>query len=130
MATRIRAIRAYRPEFEQGPTFNTKEVAELMARRTNLDLGEVLQFAHELCGVLVHAHRLGAAVKIDGLGTFTPTLRKGRVETVFRAEPALKQLLNDPKNLRVAIRNQESLGKSAEELIARWNAEHPEDPVV
>lgn len=131
MASRIRAISVYRPRFKRGKTWKMDAVIELIMRHTSLGAGEILLFTHELRDVLVDAHRLGAAIKIDGLGTFTPTLRaNGRVETVFQSEPALKQLLNRLDKMSVNIRNKANLGKSAEELIALWNADHPDDPVV
>jgi hypothetical protein len=32
-------------------------------------------------------------------------------------------------DFRGDIRNKEMIGKSSREFIARWNKEHPEDPV-
>lgn len=130
MASRIRAISAYRPRFKRGITLKMEDVIELIMRHTSLGAGEILSIAREFGDVLVYAHRLGHAIKIDGLGTFTPTLRaNGRVETVFQSEPLIKRLLNHTAAMSAEIRNKSNLGKSAEELIALWNADHPDDPV-
>jgi hypothetical protein len=130
MAARIRAIAACRPDFERVTTLQMEQVVELIAMRTGRQTSEVLSMAYELREVLVWAHHAGQAVKIEGLGTFTPLLRaSGRLETTFRAEPALKRLLNQSSRWRAKIRNRANLGKSADELVACWNAEHPEDLV-
>ncbi len=76
------------------------------------------------------AHRDGQAVKIEGLGTFTPTIRvDGRLDSVFRPDPEMLQKLNDPTKLYAKILNKSNIGKSADELVSLWNAEHPDNPV-
>jgi hypothetical protein len=37
--------------------------------------------------------------------------------------------LNDRSKFSATILNRANIGKSADELVAQWNAEHPEDPV-
>jgi hypothetical protein len=130
MAAKITAIRHYRPEIKRARTVQMDELLEQMVARTGLTKGEVYHVAYELCDALLSAHREGRAVKIEGLGTFTPTIRaNGRIDTVFRSEPALRRQLNDSTKFYAKILNKASIGKSAEELVARWDAEHPNDSV-
>jgi len=37
--------------------------------------------------------------------------------------------LNAPGDFRGEIGNRDMIGKTADELVARWNEEHPDDPV-
>jgi hypothetical protein len=72
----------------------------------------------------------GRAAKIEGLGTFTPTIRMdGSLDVLFRPEPDMLRQLNDKTRFTAKILNRSSIGQSADDLIARWNAEYPEDPV-
>ena len=70
----------------------------------------------------------GQAVKIGGLGTFTPTVRMdGSFDILFRPDPDMLRQLNDPTQFHAKILNKNNLGKSADDLVAQWNAEHPDD---
>ena len=129
MAKKITAIRKYRPEIKRMRTMQTETLMEHLVQRTALSQGAVLQVVYELRDELLMAHRKGQAVKIEGLGTFTPTIRaNGQLDVLFRPDPRLLRDLNN-KTLYANILNKDSIGKSADELVARWNMEHPDDPV-
>lgn len=129
MAKKITVIRKYRPEFKHKSTLQMAQVIEHIAQRTGLNTGEILLNVYELRDTIVDAHRNGQAVKIDGLGTFTPTLRlDGSVDVLFRPDVGMLRELNN-KELYATILNKNNIGKSTEELVAQWNAEHPEDLV-
>jgi nucleoid DNA-binding protein len=129
MAAKITAIRKSRAEIKYGRTMQTPELVRYMADRTSLNNSEIRYVVLELHEALLGAHRQGRAVKIEGLGTFTPTLRGGKLDIVFRAEPALRQELNLQEQFVATIRNKANLGKSAPELVSDWNEAHPDDPV-
>ena len=130
MAKKITAISAYRPELKRMKTMQTRRVVDYIAGHTGLDEGEIRFVTYELRDTIVFAHRAGQAVKIDGFGTFTPIMRPdGTLDTVFRAAPEMRDLLRDKHKISATILNRSSIGKSADELAARWNAEHPDDPV-
>lgn len=129
MAEKITAIRACRPELERQPTMGSDKLVELLVLNTSLTEGELHHVIYSLHDVLLMAHRSGQAVKVDELGTFTPTIRKGRLNVSFRAEPELVNQLNHPGKISARIRNKAHMGRSAEALVALWNQEHPDDPV-
>jgi hypothetical protein len=130
MAKKITAIRRYRPEIKREPTRQMPQLVEDMTRGTGLSEGEILSVVYELRDAILIAHSHGQAVKIEGLGTFTPTIRMdGYLDILFRPDPGMLRKLNDPTRFYTKILNKSSIGKSAEELIARWNKEHPDDPV-
>lgn len=130
MAKRITAIRKYRPEIEKKRTRKMPELVRGMSRATSLTEGTIRLVVYELRDNILMAHLAGEAVKVDGLGTFTPTIRmSGELDVLFRPDPVLLKDLNDPAKFTATILNRANIGKSAAELAAQWNAEHPEDVV-
>jgi predicted histone-like DNA-binding protein len=129
LAAKITAIHTYRPELERVRTMQNQELVEVIAQRTSLSEGEIHHVVYSLRDVLLTAHRAGQAVKVEGLGTFTPTIRKGRLDIDFRPDVSLLEQLNDMARIYTNILNKENLGKSADELVELWNLEHPDDLV-
>jgi hypothetical protein len=122
MAHRIKAVNAYRPRIEQGSTVQKPELIRAVSRATSLVEGSVDQAVKEVRDQIVEFCRAGRAVKVDELGTFTPTLDlEGYFAIAFRADPSMSYNLNMPGTFS---------GKTSNELIARWNEEHGDDPVV
>ena len=71
----------------------------------------------------------GQAAKVEGLGTFTPSLKAdGAFQLNFRADVGLKQLLNN-NEFWGRIDNKRNTGKRGDELVALWNEAHPDDLV-
>jgi len=130
MVRKITAIRKYRPEIKRMRTLQTRHLVENMARSTSLNEGSVRFVVYELRDEILRAHRTGQAVKIEGLGTFTPTIRlDGSLDILFRPDPDMLRQLNDTTKFYAKILNKANIGKSADELVAQWNQEHPDDPV-
>jgi len=44
-------------------------------------------------------------------------------------DTALKNRLNTPGEFRGEIETRDMIGKTADDLVVRWNEEHPDDPV-
>ena len=130
MAKRITAIRKYRPEIERGKTRQMQQIIRQIARSTTLNEGSIRYVIYELRDAILDAHRTGHAVKIEGLGTFTPTIRMdGELDILFRPDPAMLRGLNDRTQFGAKILNRANIGKSADDLVAQWNAEHSDDLV-
>jgi hypothetical protein len=130
MAKKITAIRRYRPEIKRMRTRQTWQLVEDIARGTSLNEGSIRFVVYELRDAILRAHRIGQAVKIDGLGTFTPTIHvNGSLDILFRPDPEMLRQLNDRTKFYAKILNKANIGKSAKELVAQWNVEHPEDLV-
>jgi hypothetical protein len=130
MTKKITAIRKYRPEIRRQPTKQTPQVVEDIAQRTGLNEGEIRFVVYELRDAILMAHRQGQSVKIEGLGTFTPTVRMdGNLDILFRPDADMLRQLNDPTKFYAKILNKSNIGKSGDELIAQWNKEYPNDPV-
>ena len=130
MASRISALNHYRPQIEYGETADWREVAEHIAGRTGLQPSDVIRVLLELQVTIVYFLRLGRGVKLEGLGTYLPNINyRGVFDVAHRLDRRLKKELNTSKALRGRIRNKKNIGMTAEEVYARWNREHPEDPM-
>ena len=130
MAKKITAIRKYRPEIKKDPTRQMSEIVSDMSRSTTLNEGTIRNVVYQLRDAILTAHRHGQVVKIEGLGTFTPTIHMdGILDILFRPDPDMLRQLNDRSRFRAKILNRANIGKSADGLFAQWNAEHPDDSV-
>ena len=130
MAPRIKAVNAYRPRIEQGNTVQKPELIRAVSRATSLVEGSVDQAVKEVRDQIIEFCRAGRAVKVDGLGTYTPTIDlDGYFAITFRADPAMNHGLNLPGTFSGTILNREFIGKTSDELVNHWNEEHADDPV-
>lgn len=131
MAPRIKAVNAYRPRIEQGNTVQKPEFIRAVSRATSLVEGTVDLTIKESRDQIVEFCRAGRAVKLEGLGTFTPSIDlEGILSIAFRADPALNYGLNVPSTFTGTILNRENIGKTSLELIEKWNSDHPEDVIT
>ena len=131
MAPKIKAIGAYRPRIDQGKTAQKPELLRVASRATGLVEGTLDLSIRELRDQIIEFCRAGRAVKIDGLGTWTPNLKlDGSFDIQYRADNALIKGLNFPDVFSGDIINAENIGKSSDELVAMWNEANPEDQVV
>ena len=131
MAPRIKAVNAYRPKIEQGNTVQKPELIRAVSRATSLVEGSVDQAIKEVRDQLIEFCRAGRAVKVDGLGTFTPTIDlEGKFAISFRADPALNYGMNVPGTFSGTILNRSNIGKTSDDLVSMWNTEYPDDQVV
>jgi len=130
MAPRIKAVNAYRPHIEQGNTVQKPELIRAVSRATSLVEGTVDQAVKEVRDQIIEYCRAGRAVKVDGLGTFTPSVDlEGYFAISFRADPAMNYGLNMPGTFSGTILNRENIGKTSTELVTLWNTEYPDDQV-
>jgi len=130
MASRIKAINAYMPRIELGRRAEMDELIDLIAARTGLNEGEIRQVLLEMRDAVLFYNLQGRAVKLEGLGTYTPVIQlDGDFKVGHRADVALKKGLNAPGEFRGDIENSENIGKTGDELVAMWNEDHSDDPV-
>jgi hypothetical protein len=128
---KIKAINAYRLRVEQGNTVQKPELIRALSRATGLVKGSVDQTMKELRDQLIKYCRSGRAVKVEGLGTWTPTIGlDGTLDIQYRADTAFSYGLNVPGIFTGRIINRENIGKTGEELVAKWNEDNPQDPVT
>jgi len=130
MANRLVAINTFRPRIELGNTVQKAELTRYLADRTGLNEGSVDLVIKELRDTIIFFNRAGRAIKIDGLGTYTPGVGlDGTLDVGYRADVALNGGLNTQGTFSGTFKFRENVGKSTDDLVAQWNTAHPDDPV-
>jgi hypothetical protein len=130
MAYKIEAINAYRPRIEQGNTVQKAELISGLAHATSLVEGSVHLTLSELMFHVLRYCRAGRAVKVEGLGTWAPSISlDGKLSIQYRPDLGFDYELNKPGAFTGTILNREYIGRTSEELVAKWNEENPEDLV-
>src|SRR5689334_12783301 len=95
MAPRIKAVNAFRPRIEQGNTVQKPELLRAVSRATSLVEGTVDQTIKEVRDQIIEFCRSGRAVKVDGLGTFSPSIDLDGIFSIsFRPDTAFAKGLN------------------------------------
>jgi hypothetical protein len=128
MAKLIQAIREYGPRVVLARTIQSREIAEYIGGRTSLNRGEIENVLSELNEALIFFMRQGSAVKLAGMGTFSPTVDlEGVLDVSVRMDTSVDGALNQDGAFKGEMVNRENIGKTATELKALWNAAHPTD---
>ena len=130
MAHRIQVISIYRPRIEQGNTVQKPELIRSVSRATGLVEALLDYVIKELRDKIIEFVRSGRAVKIEGLGTWTPNIGlDGSFDIQYRADTALVNALKVPGTFTGRILNRENIGNTGDELVAKWNHKNPDDQV-
>src|SRR5512142_2354846 len=130
MASRISVLNHYRPQIEYGETADWREVAEYIASHTGLGKADILRVLLELQGAIIYFLLRGRGVNLEGLGTYLPNINyQGVFDVAYRLDRSVKKALNVKWFFKGRIRNKKNIGKSADEVFALWDQEHPEDVV-
>ena len=84
----------------------------------------------DLSEEVIIALREGNAVVLPGIGRFGASLSlDGRMKPTFRVNAALRRSMPTITEFPGVVVNRENIGISIEEVIARWDEAHPDDPV-
>ncbi|HLO16670.1 MAG TPA: hypothetical protein VK206_17685 [Anaerolineales bacterium] len=130
MAQKIQAINAYRPRIEQGNTVQKAELLSGLSHATSLVEGSVSLTLSELKYHILRSCCAGRAVKVDGLGIWTPSIAlDGKLSIQYRPDLSFDYELNKPGAFTGNIANRLNIGKTSEELVAKWNEANPSDLV-
>ncbi|MDQ1353825.1 MAG: hypothetical protein QG657_4132 [Acidobacteriota bacterium] len=130
MALLVHALKAYAPRLKISSRASMNQVVSFIAGRTGLNRGVISMVLYELQDALLYYHLTGRSVKLDGLGCFTPFIdTKGKIDVTNRLPAEFIAGLNKPNAYEGEIINRDMIGKSSQELIARWNYEHPNDKI-
>jgi len=130
MAELIHAIRAYTPRLKTTRRASMKEVVNFMAGRTGLNKGAIAMVLYELKDTLTFFHLSGRGVHLEGLGTYSPKIDlNGVITLTHRLDRELKAELNKPNAYEGEIANRDMIGKTSDDLVARWNEDHPDDKI-
>lgn len=72
----------------------------------------------------------GDAVRLPGIGRIGVALRlSGEVRPTFRVDMGLRRRMPTLAEYEGTILNRANAGMTLAELVARWDEEHPDDPI-
>lgn len=131
MARLVQAMREYGPKLELGPTVETEGVIEWILENNRILRKSMVQATlMEIVEAVLHFNSQGQAVRVEGLGIFTPSIdRNGVIKHGFRADADLKRRSNEEGTYRGKIINEEHIGLDNAGYEALWDADHPDDPL-
>lgn len=130
MAEVIEAIRAYTPRVVQGDMVEIEDIVQFIQGRSSLNGGAVMNMLWEFREAVIFFALHGQPVRLKGLGVFSPRMDKdGVVGLNFRPDKWLKSELNVKRKFKGKMVNRGMMGKSVEEMIERWNQDHPDDQI-
>lgn len=131
MATLIQAVSAYRPRVNTNRVADLEELASRLARGTLVTPSIAQMVLRDLADELMYLLRTGAAVRIPGIGVFRPEVRlDGEMHTVIRLDPKLRRNLAHVDDYNGEVEGRERIGIDIDAIKARWDDEHPDDPLV
>jgi nucleoid DNA-binding protein len=130
MSNRIKAIGTYRPRIRLGRTVDRRDLVRFISRSTGLNEGDILQVLAELRDAVAYHLADGRSVRLEGLGIYSPVMGlDGKIRVGHRVDTGLRADVNVPGRFRGVVLNRENIGKSSDDLVALWNADHPGDPI-
>jgi hypothetical protein len=112
-------------------TAQRSELIQTIASRTGLNEGEILLMLMELRDAIIFYNAQGRGVRLEGLGTYLPSINYQReYKVAYRPDKGFKNALNDYDRFTGRLVNKVSIGKTAKQIFAQWNEEHPDDQVI
>jgi hypothetical protein len=130
MATKIQAIQRYCPRIKLGPAARKDFYISLLNMRTALS-GGVLKNIQECEVEMLITLLLNGQSVHTGAAVYTPSVDlDGKFNVTVRVDNRILRALNVPGAFRGEMENGENVGKTANELVALWNADNPANPVV
>ncbi|MBC8330381.1 MAG: hypothetical protein H8E28_00215 [Anaerolineae bacterium] len=129
MASKIKAINAYRPRLSLSDAANEDRYMELITQRTTLSAGVVKNVQESEVETLIGLLLDGRPVH-TGIAIYTPSIDlDGDLEVKVKVDKRVLRALNAAGAFRGHLINAENIGKTSDDLVAMWNEAHPEDPV-
>ncbi len=131
MSKKLPVLSQLRPKIISQDLVDLEKMSGRMSKNTTYNVQEIYSILRLYVDESNKALQAGETVKIDGLVSMTPNMKVGgEVDITLRRDRAAIAGLNNP-TLWTAdkIANHANLSKSSDELIAMWNADHPDDLV-
>jgi hypothetical protein len=126
MATKIEAWTAFGPRLELGQPMTSNELIENVVAATNQSRGSVLAVLSELDVQIEAGLKAGRIVQLPNGTHYRPVgKREGDLDVAVRTNPDVDKRVN--ADFRGKWINAENIGKTEAEIIALWNAAHPND---
>jgi hypothetical protein len=130
MAEKIQAVKAYCPRIEHSGAATEERFMELITNRTTLSPGVVKNVQESEVETLIGLLLDGRPVH-TGIAIYTPYIDlNGEYSVKVKVDKRVLRTLNTDGAFRGNLVNAQYIGENSEKLVALWNAEHPDDPVI
>jgi hypothetical protein len=130
MAKLIQAFAAFGPKIDLADAAEPQRFMELITQRTTLSAGVVKNVQESEVETLIGLLKEGRPVH-TGIAIFRPSIDlEGKISVNVRVDKRILSALNAPGAFTGDIKNSDNIGKTTQEIANRWNAEHPNDPIV
>lgn len=130
MAKKIQAVKAYCPRIDYASAASEERFMELITNRTTLSPGVVKNVQESEVETLIGMLLDGQPVH-TGIAIYTPFIDlSGEFSVKVKVDKRVLRALNADGAFRGHLVNAEHIGETADDLVALWNTEHPEDPIV
>jgi hypothetical protein len=117
MANLITAINTYRTKLILGTSVKMKQLVEYISGCTGLNKGDLQIVLAELSGAVIFFNKRGQGVKLDGLGTYLPSIDvQGELSISHRLHADIKNRLNAKGAYIGDIQNSDNIGKTNQEF--------------
>lgn len=115
----LKDIQPFLPRMELGKTTTKTEIVDHIKERTGLHKSDVVAMLAEIEDTLLHFLKMGRSVKLEGIGTFSPSIKlDGKIKVNLRLNRRLGDRLNMAGEYSGEIKNRENIGKTMADLEA------------
>ena len=129
MAKKIHAIQAYSPRTTLQKPMEINSLAEYIEGRCGINKGSIKQVLCEFSNAIDYHCRTGVPVRLEDVGIFRPGIDKdGNARINFKADAKMARIFRK-KGYKGKMKNDDMIGKSMDDYIARWNQEHQDDKI-
>ncbi len=130
MPKEVKAIYAYTPRVKLERRVELPTLVSYIEGRTGFNRGAIMAMLSEFSNALVFFGRSGHPVRLPDMGIFAPRIDKiGRFGINFKMDKHLKSEMNAPGKFTGKVVNRDMIGKPVEEMVERWNTDHPDDKI-
>ena len=130
MSDKIKAVYAYTPRVKLEPVVELHTLSSFIEGRTSFNRGAVVNMLTEISEAIVFFCMSGQPVRLPGVGILAPKVTKDGVYGLnFKMDAWLKSEMNVKGKFKGRVVNRDMIGKSVDEMVDRWNEEHPDDKI-
>jgi hypothetical protein len=127
MVSKITAITAYCPRIQPYST-TVRYYRNILVQNSTLT-DQLVTYVHETKMVALRNLLLEGQSVHTGTAIYVPTMGlNGKFNVKVRVDARLLRAINEPGAFHGTLLNADNIGRSCDELIAMWNADHPDGP--
>jgi len=130
MANKLGVLSKVGPRIINQGAVDLETMAGRISKNTTYNTEEIYSVLRLCVREAQEALQAGETVNLDGLFTITLSMKVGgKVKIGTRADRGAVAGLDNPMLWTAKVSNHANMAKTTKELMAAWNAEHPDDPV-